>query len=111
MNGRIIPVISSKVMLPDDLHILAEQQRDLSAEDVENYSDSSTYSRGVTGILRIADIGLFWVWKCGNQSSFLQTADIGCIFAECRYFCKISATRFFYKKLVYKKLVLRRPKF
>ena len=35
INGRIIPVISSKPMLPDDLHILEEQQHDLSAEDIE----------------------------------------------------------------------------
>ena len=41
MNGRIIPVISSNAMLPDDLRILAE--RNINLEDTDNYSDSSTY--------------------------------------------------------------------
>ena len=45
---------------------------------------------GVTGVLRIVDIGLFSVRKCGNYTSFLRIADICCIFAECRYFCKIN---------------------
>lgn len=31
-------------MLPDDLQFLAEQQRKLSIEETQNYSDSSTYS-------------------------------------------------------------------
>ena len=46
---------------------------------------------GVTGVLWIADIGLFWVRKCRNQSSFLLIADNAYSFAECRYFYKISA--------------------
>ena len=30
---------------------------------------------GFTGVLRRAEIGLFWVQKCGNQASFLQNTD------------------------------------
>ena len=45
--------------------------------------------RGFTGVLRTGDIGLFFVRKYGNRSSILRIADIGCIFAECVYFCKI----------------------
>ena len=55
-----------------------------------DYSFTDLRMRGVTGVLRIADIGLFSMRKCGNQASFLRIADICSIFAEYGHFCKIN---------------------
>ena len=59
-----------------------------SAFSTTNFPCYTVYG-GVTGVLQIADIGLFWVRKCRKQSSFLRIADNAYIFEECRYFCKL----------------------
>ncbi len=66
MKGLIIPVIDLRDILPDDLQILVDQQRNNISVDLENFSDSFTdtdtddkeyefFSKAVLLFLRIID--------------------------------------------------------
>ena len=44
MSGRIIPVIISKILLPDDFHIPVKRQRTIDLEGTNNYSNFSIHS-------------------------------------------------------------------
>ena len=65
-----LPTIPKFFKILENILTFPEKLREMLSGRVSNVG-------GVTGVLRIAEIGLFWGRKCGNQSLFLRIADIG----------------------------------